>query len=80
MKSLLAVFVFINIAISSYANCYTGFACSISSLGENQKEQYKEFSNELNKYFSKKINENAFFSKKVDKLAYKDLFLFNTII
>lgn len=66
--------------MSSSANCYTGFACSIASIENEAQKQFDAFSQKLDKYFSKKINEDFFFSKKPSEVIYNDLFIFNTVV
>lgn len=80
MKLLLFLLVFFNIALFSFANCYTGFACSISEIENQAIKQFNQYQQNLENYFSKKINEDSFFSKKPSKLTYNDLFIFNTIV
>lgn len=80
MKIILSLFVFLNLSLISFANCYTGFACSISEMENQSIKQFYEFNNNLNKYFSKKINEDFFFSTKPSIITYNDLFIFSTIV
>lgn len=80
MKLFLVFCVFFSVVLSSYGSCYTGFACSIRDLEQKQAKKYKEFNENLNKYFVKKTNEELFYVKKLPQIAYNDLFLFNTIL
>ncbi len=80
MKLLLVFCVFFSLVLCSYADCYTGFACSITDLEQKQAKKYKEFNENLNKYFIKETNADFFFVKKFPQIAYNDLFMFNTIL
>lgn len=77
MKIILVFTVFLSVALITYANCYTGFACSVSDL---ELSQINEFNSNLNNYFDKNINDTMFFTKKRSQLTYNDLFIFNTIL
>ena len=55
MKIFFSLVILFNFALSSYANCYTGFACSIASIENEAQKQFDEFSQNLDKYLSKKI-------------------------
>ena len=79
MKFFYLFCVFFNITLSALANCNTGFACSIEELENQAFEQFYQYNQNLEKYFSKKINEDLFFSNKPSNLTYNDLFIFNTI-
>ncbi len=67
-------------SLSSYADCFTGFACSISDL-ENKEltEQTHKFIPAINDYFSIKLNDADYFDMPQSK-NYIDLFTFNTLI
>ncbi|MBQ8886894.1 MAG: hypothetical protein IJY61_04250 [Candidatus Gastranaerophilales bacterium] len=80
MKIIFSFVILFNLALSSYANCYTGFACSIASIENEAQKQFDEFSQKLDRYFSKKINEDFFFSKNPSELSYNDLFIFSTVV
>ena len=80
MKIIFAIVILFNLALSSYANCYTGFACSIASMENEAQKQFDEFCQKLDRYFSKKINEDFFLSKKPSEVTYNDLFIFSTVV
>lgn len=80
MKIFLSIFMFLNLTLTSYANCSTGFACSIVGIENQAKKQFSEYTKNLDKYFSKKVNEDFFFSKKSSEITYNDLFIFSTIV
>lgn len=80
MKLLLTFCIFFNMVLCSFASCYTGFACSINDLEQKQAKKHKEFNENLNNYFSKKINSDYFFSKRYSNIVYNDLFIFSTIV
>ena len=80
MKVILSLFVFFNFVLNASAYCSTGYACSLFSMQAEAEKQFSEFSNNLNRYFSKQINEDFFFLKKPSELVYSDLFIFNTIV
>ena len=80
MKIFLSLLVLFNLGLTAFANCYTGFACSILGMEDQAIKQFKEFNQNLDRYFSKEINEDFFFSKKPSKITYNDLFIFNTIV
>ncbi len=67
-------------SLSSQADCFTGFACSISDL-ENKEftEQANKFIPAMNDYFSMKLNDADYFDIPQSK-NYIDLFTFNTLI
>ena len=67
-------------SLSSYADCFTGFACSINDL-ENKElaEQADKFIPAINDYFSMKLNDADYFDIPQSK-NYIDLFTFNTLI
>ena len=57
-----------------WANCFTGFACSIDSL------QIQQNIATIENYFSKNVIEPNYILGKSQILNYNDLFLFNTIV
>lgn len=80
MRIFLVIFMFLNSMLISYADCFSGFACSISEIENQAIKQFEQYQQNLENYFSKKINEDSFFSKKPSKITYNDLFIFNTIV
>ncbi len=78
-KTVLILCVFILASTSAFANCYTGFACSIKDLNNNS-QQTKEYIDNINHYFNKTVNENLYFGKLSSNINYNDMFIFNTIV
>lgn len=68
---LFMTFIMLNPA---FANCYTGFACSIEGL------QVFERVNTINNYFAKNVPEVNYITGKFDVSNYNDLFIFNTVV
>lgn len=79
--SLIAVLclIFIN-QIPSLADCFTGFACSISDLEQENNLQNQAYQNTINNYFDKTISADLFFNQNKNNFQYNDLFIFNTIV
>ncbi len=88
MKKFTQIILFMSVLIclanSAYADCSTGYACSIKDLENREsleQEQYLiEFVSVMNKYFDKKVEEPIFLNKKNMISSYQDLFIFNTIV
>ena len=80
MKIVLSLIALINLCLSSYANCSTGFACSIVGMENQAIKQFNEYTQNLDRYFSKNIKEDIFFSKKSSDIVYNDLFIFSTVV
>ena len=78
-KLISIMFVFLAGSASAFADCHTGFACSINDL---EAKQYfdAEYINKINNYFNKQVNENLFFGRLNSDVNYNDLFIFNTIV
>lgn len=66
-------------AIKVQADCYTGFACSLSDLEEKESIQMKQNYEFVKNYFNKNIMPDSLAIKAPKSQYYKDLFLFNTI-
>ena len=77
--TILLFLFFIN-SENSFADCLTGFACSIEDIEKLQAEQNEVFIKSINYYFSKNINEDIFLRKISSQIIYNDLFIFNTIV
>ena len=80
MRLFFSLLVLLNLSLSSFANCYTGFACSIMEIENQMIKQIDKYNQVLNKYFSKKIDEDFFFNQKSSNLSYNDLFIFSTVL
>ncbi len=78
-KVLSVFIIFLSVSNNTFADCYTGFACSIKDLNK-QNTDNQEFINNINNYFNKQVNENLFFGKLDTNINYNDLFIFNTIV
>lgn len=70
------IFLFITLIMlnPAFANCYTGFACSIEGLHAVER------ANTINSYFAKNVPEINYTTGKLNILNYNDLFIFNTIV
>lgn len=66
-------------AMKAQADCYTGFACSLSDLEAKEAIQMKQNYDFVKNYFNKNIMPQSFAIKTPNSQNYKDLFLFNTI-
>lgn len=64
----------------SFAYCSTGYACSIEDIEKLQVNYNHKFVENMEDYFSKKINEDIFFGKISSSVNYNDIFIFNTIV
>ena len=64
----------------SFADCVTGYACSIEALQAKNFDLERKFIQELNNYYDLKINED-FMLGNIDKdFKYKDFFPFTLIL
>lgn len=68
------------LSASAYASCYTGFACSIESLEQEEYKKTSEYMEIIDKYFSKEPLEKDYAKGKILITNYKDIFLFNTVV
>ena len=64
----------------SYADCITGYACSIESLQSQNMKLEEQFLKELNDYFELKINEDFMLGNVQSDLKYRDFFPFSIIL
>jgi len=78
------IFLFICFSISGinavFADCNTGYACSIESLEEMRIQRDIEAKGIIESIFSKKLKEPSFINKKITSSDYKDLFTFNIFV
>lgn len=81
MKKLYMLFIFFALISSnnSFADCTTGYACSIHSLQAKNRQIESQFLKELNNYFELKVNED-FMLGNIENFRYKDLFPFTIIL
>lgn len=79
-KNLIVLSLFIFSLSSCYANCYTGFACNLEQLQDEEIKKHKSFINLINKYFEKKYIEKDYITDKFKINSYNEIFSFNTIL
>ena len=79
-KFLLTVISGIIISSGAYASCFTGFACSIESLEQEEYKKTAEYMEIIDKYFSKEPLEKDYAKGKILINNYNDIFLFKTIV
>ena len=65
---------------NAFAGCYTGFACNLQQLQDEQIKKHQNFINFINKYFEKRYIEKDYITDKFKITSYKDIFSFNTIL
>lgn len=65
---------------NAFADCNTGFACSINDLAQNEIAIFQANKSLINDYFERKIIEPNYISKTTPVSNYNDLFIFNTIL
>ena len=63
-----------------FANCYTGFACNLQQLQNDEIKKHQNFINLINKYFEKRYIEKDYITDKFNISSYNDIFVFNTIL
>ena len=82
MKNIYILLLFFAILGSNYsfADCITGYACSIESLQAQNMQLEKQFLKELNEYFKLSINEDFMLGNNTQNLKYKDFFPFTIIL
>ena len=64
----------------SFADCITGYACSLDSIQAKNIQLEEQFLKELNKYFELSINEDFMLGKADEKTHYKDFFPFTNLL
>ena len=64
----------------SFADCETGYACSINFLNADNIRKETEFLKELNNYFKLDINEDFMLGKITNDFDYKDMFPFSIML
>lgn len=79
-KIILTAMLFVLNSNIIYADCITGYACSISELKEQNNIIEKQFINELNDYFELNINEDFMLGNIKKDLKYKDFFPYTIIL
>ena len=82
MKKLYAFFLLFSVLGSNYsfADCVTGYACSIEGLQAKNFQLEEQFIKELNEYFELNINEDFMLGKTDKEIEYKDFFPFTIIM
>ena len=63
-----------------FASCYTGFACNVQQLQNEEIKKYQNFIILINKYFEKKYIENDYITNNFKINSYNEIFSFNTIL
>ena len=59
-----------------YADCYTGFACSVSEIQKKQIEQEQQIINFINSYFDRQVKEFNYTRKESEINEYRDIFVY----
>ncbi len=77
MKSFFILFIILFLPLKSYADCFTGFACSIEDLNIRELQQKQQVISFINSYFDRQVKEINYTSKKLDIKEYRDIFVFN---
>lgn len=76
----LSLLLFSLTSLSSFADCYTGFACNLQQLQNDDIKKQQSFINLINKYFEKKYIEKNYITDKFKINSYNEIFSFNTIL
>lgn len=83
MKKYIQFFIFIFMFFSYspiiYADCSTGFACSIADLEKKEQEQFLNDLKIMKNFMQKQNNYNHIINYKTIPKDYNDIFIFNTI-
>lgn len=72
----LAVFLAVQISQA----CETGFACSIYDIEQQELQRQEQFSQNIDVYFDKKVNEKLFLGGLDSQSQYNDLFIFKSVV
>ena len=82
MKKIIFVFSLFFTIFSSvvFADCVTGFACSISELQQKEKLQLNKNIEAFKKYLSNDFSYKNYLAMNKNDVAYEDLFLFNRVL
>ena len=81
MKKILFVFsVLFCSSLVAFADCITGFACSIDELVQKEKLQQTKNIEVIKKHFNKSNSYKNYLAMNKNEIMYKDLFLFNTVL
>ncbi len=80
MKKIICVVIML-FAFSSvgFADCVTGFACSISELQQKEKLQLQKDVEVFKKFLNKDLSYKNYLAMNINDITYDDLFLFSTI-
>ncbi|MBQ3642682.1 hypothetical protein II906_12275 [bacterium] len=76
MYKLIAVFIFLFLPLSVFADCFTGYACSIDVLARLEMERDLKIINFINSYFDREAKEINYISGKYDMKNYDDVFVY----
>lgn len=81
MFKFIIVFTFVFLFVqNAFADCYTGFACNLQQLQEDETRKYQNFIGLINKYFEKRYIEKDYITDKFKITSYNDIFAFNTVL
>ena len=79
MKKFFVLFSLLFSPLKSYADCFTGFACSVEELQIKQNQQEKQIIDFINSYFEWRVNEIDYITKKTKIKEYRDIFVYYKI-
>ena len=79
-KYIIVFALFVLSSSNCFANCYTGFACNLQQLQNEEIKKHQNFIGLINKYFEKRYIEKDYITDKFNITSYNDIFLFNTIL
>ena len=78
---IILILVFTILSINhAFADCYTGFACSIKDLEKQKNEEINKNIEIFKKYLNQKNTRNNIITRGTIIKNYNDLFFFNTIL
>ena len=80
IKTFLSIFIIFLYSPTIYAECITGYACSIAELGKKEQEQLYNDLEIMKTYISRKSKPNNFIIYKSSIKNYNDIFLFKSIL
>lgn len=77
---LCGFFLAVFIAVQISQACETGFACSIHDIEQQELQRQEQFTQNIDVYFDKKVNEKLFLGGLNSKSEYNDLFVFKSVV
>ena len=76
MYRFIVVFSLMLFPVHTFADCFTGYACSIDSLAKLEAERDLKIINFINDYFERQAQEINYISGKFDMKNYNDFFVY----